>query len=410
MARVAARLPEGVRLSDRMSLGVVAGRFPLEQVHRILAQTGRASQRIRQIPAHWMVYYVIALGLYLQVPYGEVLRCLIEGLRALGWDLGRMRRTGSPAITAARNRLGVEPLRELYRHSVQPLAQPATVGAWYAGRRIVCLDGTTLDCADTPENEAGLGRPSASSGRSAYPQVRLVTLAEAGTHVMFALQLGRYEQSEHALARELLPALRPDMLCLADRLFYSFGHWEQAQAQGAALLWRVSKSIALPVHEELADGSYLSRLFPGSAGGCSRRTHPGVAVRVIEYTLAGAAQSQGRYRLITTLLDPGQAPAKELAALYAQRWQVETTFDELKTHLRGARVVLRSRTPELVHQEIYGLFLAHFVVRSLMHEAALGAGRSPQTLSFTHAVRVLRRRLPAAVALSPCGQESVARL
>jgi hypothetical protein len=358
-----------------------------------------------------MVYYVIALGLYLQVPYGEVLRCLIEGLRTLGWDLGRMRGTCSSAVTAARKRLGVEPLRELYGQSVRPLAQPGTAGAWYRGRRIVCLDGTTLECADTPENEAGLGRPPASSGRSAYPQVRLVTLAEAGTHVMFALQLGRYEQSEHLLARGLLPALGPDMLCLADRLFYGFEQWQQAQAQGAHLLWRGSKSIALPVHQELADGSYLSRLYPPvSAGKAVRCAHPGLPVRVIEYTLAGAAHTEARYRLITTLLDPEQAPARELAALYAQRWQIETTFDELKTHLRGARVVLRSRTPELVHQEIYGLFLAHFVVRSLMYEAALGAGRDPQTLSFAHAVRVLRRRLPAAVALPPCGLQSLASL
>lgn len=410
MGRAAAGLPAGVRLSDRMSLGVVAGRFPLSQVNQILAQTGRASERIRQIPAHWMVYYVIALGLYLQVPYIEVLRCLIEGLRTLGWDLGRMRTTGSSAITAARIRLGVEPLQELYRQSVRPLAQAQTAGAWYRDWRVVCLDGTTLDCADTPENEAGLGRPPASSGRSAYPQVRVVTLVEAGTHVMFALQLGRYDQSEHVLGRALLGQLQPGMLCLADRLFYGFASWEQAQAQGAQLLWRASKSVSLPVHQELADGSYLSRLFPVSAGGCSRRRHPGVAVRVIEYTLTGAAQSEERYRLITTLLDPEQAPARELAALYEQRWQVETTFDELKTHLRGARVVLRSRTPELVYQEIYGLFLAHFVVRSLMHEAALGAGRAPQSLSFTHAVRVLRRRLPAAVALPPCGHESLARL
>lgn len=410
MARVAEGLPEGVRLSDRMSVAVVAGRFPLSQVQQILAQTGRASQRIRQIPAHWMVYYVIALGLYMQTPYLEVLRCLIEGLRGLGWDLERTRRTSQPAISLARQRLGVEPLRELHRHSVRPLAAAGTAGSWYSGQRVVVLDGTTFDCADTPDNEAGLGRPSASEGRSAYPQVRVVALAEAGTHVMFGLQLGRYDQSEHTLGRELLSSLQPGMLCLADRLFYSFPSWEQARARGAHLLWRVSKSVSLPVHESLPDGSYLSRVFPANLDRRARRRHPGITVRVIEYTLAGAAQSEPCYRLITSWLDPEAAPALELAALYAQRWQIETTFDELKTHLRGARVVLRSRTPELVHQEIYGLVLAHYVVRSLMYEAACGAGKPPETLSFTHAVQVLRRRLPAAAALPPSGHFGLACL
>jgi hypothetical protein len=343
----------------------------------------------------------------MQVSYGEVLRCLLEGLSWLGLAVQRVRWTGSSGISQARSRLGVEPLRTLYCECVQPIATAATAGAWYRGYRLVSVDGTTLDVAETPENETGLGRPGASRGRSAYPQIRLLSLVESGTHVLFAAELGRYDASERELAARALCALQPTMLCLADRGFYSFALWQQATQRGAALLWRVKKSMQLPVEHVLADGSYLTRIYP--SGKARRRQREGIAVRVIEYTLEGAPQAEPIYRLITTLLDPALAPAQELAALYAERWEIELAFDEFKTHLRGARIVLRSRTPELVQQELYGLLLAHFAVRSLMHEAALRAQRDPDTLSFVHAVRVIRRKLPAALAIPPSGLPASSR-
>jgi hypothetical protein len=197
---------------------------------------------------------------------------------------------------------------------------------------------------------------------------------------------------ELTLAKEVIPALGAGMLCLADRNFLSFDLWEQAQQTGADLLWRAKQGRDLPEDERLADGSYLSRLYPGD----DRKRHSdGIKVRVIDYRLYGVADAEPMYRLVTTILDPAQASANELAALYHERWEIETVLAELKTHLRGSRIVLRSKTPDLVRQEIYGLLLAHFAIRGLMHEAALKADEDPDRLSFIHAVRVMRRKLAA---------------
>lgn len=404
MARTKAGLPPGTRVTDFISLGVVAHRFPLKRVQAVLERTGRASQRQRQLPAHVVVYYVIALALFMTVSYGEVLRCLVEGLSWLGWPVERVRRTGPSGISQARTRLGWEPLRELYRELVRPLATRRTRGAWYRHWRLVTLDGTTLDVADTPENEAAFGRPGASRGRSGFPQLRWVCLAETGTHVLFAAAEGAYRESERALAARVLGALRRGMLCLADRGFFSFAAWREASETGAALVWRVRRDLVLPCRKRLADGSYLSRIYPSRAA--RRQDRGGIDVRVIEYCLEGVEGEEPYYRLITTILDPQQGPADELAALYHERWEVETAFREFKTHLRGRGLVLRSRTPVLVRQEFYGLLLAHYAVRGLMHEAALHGDVDPDRLSFVHSVRVIRRKLAQWVSFSPSAAPS----
>ena len=401
MARAPAGLPAGVRLSDHISLGVIARTFPLEQVRRVLAETGRASERERDLPAHVMVYYAIALALYAGSGTREVLRCLLEGLR---WLRGAeaVRVAGKSGISQARTRLGAEPLRRLYKRLVGPLATPATMGAWHREWRLVSLDGSCLDVADTAENCAAFGRPEASRGESAFPQLRFVALVENGTHVLFGARLGAFADGETTLARDVVPALRPGMLCLADRQFFGHALWQGAAATGAELLWRVKRNLRLPREARLADGSYLSTIYPSEKD--RRHRIRGVPVRVVEYRLEGVAEAEPLYRLVTTILDPAEAPAAELAALYHERWEIEGALDELKTHLRGARVVLRSKTPELVKQEFWGLLLAHFAVRGLMHEAALRAEVDPDRLSFLHAVRVVRRKLPLFVALSPSGQ------
>jgi hypothetical protein len=241
------------------------------------------------------------------------------------------------------------------------------------------LDGSCLDVADTEENR---------------------------THVLFGARLGRYAEGETTLAHDVLTALRPGMLCLADRQFFGFPLWSAATATGADLLWRGKCNLRLPREVVLADGSYLTTIYPSDKD--RRHRTGGIRVRVIEYRLEGLAEAEPLYRLLTTLLDPARAPAAELAALYHERWherwEIEGALDELKTHLRGARVVLRSKTPELVRQEFWGLLLAHFAVRGLMHEAALRAGEDPDRLSFLHAVRVVRRKLPLFAALPPSGQ------
>src|SRR3954451_16223184 len=401
MARAPAGLPAGIRVSDHISLGVIAGTFPLEEVRRVLAETGRASERERDLPAHVMVYCAIALALYTASGTREVLRCLLEGLRWL-WGAEAVRVAGKGGISQARTRLGEAPLRRLYERLVGPGATPATKGAWYREWRLVSLDGSCLDVADTAENEAAFGRPGAGRGESAFPQVRFVALVENGTHVLFGARLGSFADGETTLAHDALTALRPGMLCLADRQFSGHALWREAVGTGADLLWRVKRALRLPREARLADGSCLTTIYPGEKD--RRHRTAGVRVRVVECRLEGAADAEPLCRLVATVLDPAATPAAELAALCHERWGIEGALAELKTQLRGARVVLRSRTPELVRQEFRGLLLAHFAVRGLMHEAALRADEDPDRLSFLHAVRVVRRKLPVFAALPPSGQ------
>jgi hypothetical protein len=409
MARAPAGLPAGLRLSDHISLGVIAKTFPLDRVRRALAETDRASERQRDLPAHVMVYYAIALALYMGAGTREVLRCLLEGLRWL-WGAEAVRVAGKSGISQARTRLGEAPLRRLYEQVVQPLATPATKGAWYRRWRLVSLDGSCLDVADTEENRAAFRRPEASRGASAFPPLRFVAPVENGAHVLFGARVGGFGEGETPLARDALSALRPGMLCLADRQFFGHALWQQAAATGADLLWRVKRNLRLPREAVLADGSYLTTVYPSEKD--RRHRANGVRVRVVEYRLEGIAGAEPLYRLVTSLLDPAAAPAAELAALYHERWEIEGALAELKTQLRGARVVLRSKAPELVRQEFWGLLLAHFAVRGLMHEAALRADEDPDRLSLLHAVRHavrgVRRKLPLFVALPPSGQARLA--
>jgi hypothetical protein len=401
MAGVPAGLPAGVRLSDHISLGVIARAIPPARVQQVLTETGKASERERELPAPVMVYYAIALALYMGSSTREVLRCLLEGLRWL-WGAEAVKVAGRSGISQARSRLGEAPLRRLYEEVVQPMATPATQGAWYRRWRLTSLDGSCLDVADTEENRAEFGAPGASRGESAFPQLRLVALVENGTHVLFGARLGRTAEGEATLARDVLGALRPGMLCLADRCFFGHALWQRAASTGADLLWRVKGNLRLPRETVLPDGSYLSTIYPGEAD--RRRRTGGLQVRVVDYRLEGIPDAEPLYRVLTSILDPQQAPAAELAMLYHERWEVEVALAELKTQLRGARAVLRSKTPELVRQEVWGLLLAHFAVRGLMHEAALQADEDPDRLSFSHAVRVVRRKIPHFAALSPSGQ------
>jgi hypothetical protein len=405
MARTVASLPAGSRITDYISLGVIAKTFPPETVRTVLAATGTTSRRQRDLPAHVVVYYVIALALYMHSSYREVLRCLLEGVQWLLGPGAPVTVAGKSGISKARTRLGWQPLQQLHDQIVHPIAVPATKGAWYRRWRLVSLDGSTLDVADEAANAQAFGRPAASRGQSAFPQLRFVALVENGTHVLFGARCGPYATGETTLAAAVLAGGRPGMLCLADRLFYGYALWTQAAATGADLLWRVKRNLQVPVEQRLPDGSYLSRIYPSATA--RRHGRQGVVVRVIEYTLEGVPGAEPRYRLLTTLLDPAAAPAADLAALYHERWEIETAFDELKTHLRGARIVLRSKTPDLVKQEFYGLLLAHFAVRGLMHEAALQAGEDPDRLSFLHAIRVIRRKLSRFAALSPGGPARV---
>src|SRR5271157_500985 len=390
MGRQCSCLPDGTRITDAISVGVLSKTYPVEKIKAVLAASQRSSIRQRLLPAHVTLYYVLAMNLWMGLSSREVLRCLLEGI---GWLLqgGRWAVASKGAISRARERLGWEPLRRLYEEWVKPIAQPQTRGAWYKEWRLVSLDGSTVAVADTPENDRIWGRAHCQRGAAGFPTLRFVGLVENGTHVLFASQLGSYHQGETTLAQEVVKALQPGMLCLADREFLNYKLWNLARSQGADLLWRAKKVPHLECVQRLDDGSYLSYLYPSTKDRSKRRN--GVLVRVIEYRLEGIADSEASYRLVTTILEPERAPAEELAAIYQERWEIETTLDELKTHLRGARMVLRSKTPDLVRQEFYGFLLTHFAVRGLMHEAAMLAGEDPDRLSFIHAVRVIRRKV-----------------
>ena len=381
-------------------LGSMSSAFPLADVERILEETNRSSRRKRKLPAYVMTYFVIALGLMSSRGTRDVLRQLLDRLRER--RSGRVELASEAAITKARQRLGVEPLRKLFETYVRPIATRAIKSAWYRQWRVVSVDGTTLCTLDTPENDERFGRPPASRGRSAWPQLRLVALLENGTRVMFAAALDAYRVAETTLVRRIVNRLEDGMLCLADRGIYSYSLWTTAAATGAELLWRVQKGIRLPEGQRLADGSYLSEIRPPGRG----RKRDSIVVRVISFTIKLKDHSE-RYRLITTILDPLQAPALELAHLYAARWTIETAFRELKVRQRDRSLVLRSQLPDLVEQDVYGLLLAYFGVRQIMYQAARQDGVEPAELSFPHALHVILRRLPEMVAFSPSGEEAL---
>jgi hypothetical protein len=390
------------RLSDHISLGVLTRVFPPELVDRVVADSGRTEVRHRLLPARVVVYYVLALALLARESYEEVMRNLVEGLSwASGWPRSWTVPTKA-ALFKARSRLGWEPLRALFEAVAVPLATPATRGAFYRGWRLMSIDGTCVDVADTPANAEGFGRPGTGRGEGAgaFPQVRLVGVAECGTHALVRVAVGPCRSSEQTLARQVLDSLDPGMLLIADRGFYSFRLWNQARASGAQLLWRTKSNHVLPVVERLDDGSYLSTLHEIVN---YRRRREGIPVRVVEYTVddPGRPTAEPRYRLLTTILDPAAAPAAELAAVYAQRWEFETALDELKTHQRGPRVVLRSKMPDGVTQEVWGHLCLHYAIRWLMHTVALEADADPDRLSFTRALRAARRTTASHPGFSP---------
>jgi hypothetical protein len=388
-------------LSDLVSVGVLTRVFPADLVDEVIAEAGRTQQRHRALPARVMAYFAIGMGLYGEGSYEDVLAQLTDGLAwASGWR-EQYRLPGKSAIFQARERLGSAPLEGLFARVAVPLGGPDAPGVWLAGRRMVAVDGTCLDVADTPANDTYFGRAGVNKGeKAAFPQARLVAMAECGTHAMFAATVGAYRDGEAALAESLLDALTTDMLLLADRGFFSYALWRKASATGADLLWRVrvdGPGAPAPAHvSDLGDGSWLAHL----RGAKDRVSEPMLA-RVIDYTLDDGRDNPTVYRLLTTMLDSDEAPAAELALAYAQRWEVESAFDELKTHQRGPRIVLRSKSPDLVLQEIWGHLCCHYAIRSVMAQAAQHAGHDPDRVSFTAALRIVRQSVAQQGAFPP---------
>lgn len=310
------------------------------------------------------------------------------------------------ALFQARKRLGSEPLQALFDKAVVPLASPRVAGGFYRSWRLMSIDGLCLDVADTGANVERFGRPASSRGEGrggAFPQVRVLGLAECGSHAIIDAAVGAYRQGEQTLAEHVLRSLLPGMLLLADRGFFSYPLWAKASGTGADLLWRIKSNAVLPVEKRYSDGSFASHIYPGTKA--RRNDTDGIEVRVVEYTLASAdtetAADERTYRLITTITDPAAAPAPELARLYTQRWEIETAFDELKTHQRGPGLVLRSKMPDGVIQEVYGYLCVHYAIRWLMHSAATDYGHDPDRLSFIRSLRAARRTTASHAGFSP---------
>ncbi len=407
---------ENDRLTDRISIGVLAGIVPRDLVDEVLAETKRTERRSRLLPARVMVYFTMAMCLFFDDDYEEVMRKLVGSLRWLGnWkDDWKVPTTG--AISQARVRLGAAPLKLLFERVAVPLARRGTRGAWLRSRRLMAIDGFFLDVADTPDNAARFGRFTNGHKTSAFPQAHVVALAECGTHAIVAAAIGACSDSERALARPLVDACEPGMLLTADRYFYSFDLWAQILNTGADLLWRVTSQPTLPVLQPLPDHSYLSLLINPKIGGKRRqkliedvragREIPegsAVPVRVVEYTVPNrpGSGSEELICLITSILDHTDTPALDLAAAYHDRWEIENTFDEIKTHQRGEGRVLRSKLPALAEQEIWALLLSHYAIRSIMVDAADEVDLDPDRISFTRALRVIRRQVTDQADFSP---------
>jgi hypothetical protein len=400
-------------LGDRPLLEALEAALPDAAVEEVIERTGARERRRRVLPTHLVVTLVVAMGLWAAESLRHVLATVVDGWAeirdrraaalappAAGAAQARWRVPSTAALVRARRRVGVRLFRELFHAVAGPLAAPATPGAFLGGLRLMAIDGSTLDVADTPANARAFGRPTTHRGRGAFPQLRLVALIETGTHALCDVVLRPFHGGEAPAARHLLRTLGPGMLLLWDRGFYGYEFIRRTLAQGGAFLGRTKGNVVLPPQDVLPDGSYLSTVYPSPTA--RRRREDGIAVRVVEYALdTPAGPGRERYRLVTSLLDPSAFPAADLAATYHERWEVETALAEVKVHQWAHPRPLRSKRPREVVQEVYGLLLAHLAIRTLMYQAARRDGVDPDRLSFTGALRVLRRAIPRAQRTAP---------
>jgi Insertion element 4 transposase N-terminal/Transposase DDE domain len=405
-----------VRLTDRISLGVLADVLPRDVIEDVLNDIGRREKRSRLLPAHVMVRFCLGMCLFFDDDYEEVMRRLVGSLKSMGSWRGDWHGPSTAAVSQARQRLGSEPLRVLFERTAVPVAGRGVTGAWLGSRRLMAVDGFSLDVPDTASNVAEFGRRGTGPKESAFPQVLVVALGECGSQAIVGAVMDGCRGSEQALARELLPSVESDMLVIADRNFYSFALWNEFRETGADLLFRVASTVELPVLTWLPDGSYLSMIInPTVRGGRRRRLidrarvgvdidpAEGCLIRVVEYEVPDR-EGNGTGEIVcvmTSILDPADATAEELAAAYHERWECEGLIDEVTTHQRGPAKILRSKSPDMVRQEIWAFLLAHYGVRCLMSRAADEADVDPDRLSFMRSLRVIRRQVTAQADFSP---------
>jgi hypothetical protein len=403
---------------DQVSLGVLVSAVPRDVIDPAVAACGVGAKRSDgKLPPHVVTYLTMALCLFADDDYEEVAAKVTGSLSWFGcWDASWTVPTAS-GITQARKRLGPEVMAEVFEGVAQAVATSDTRGAWLRRWRLVAIDGFEVDLPDTPANAAEFGYAGSGKHRSAFPKARVVALAECGTHAFLAAEVGAYAVGEKTLANRLYPRLRGEELLTADRGFYSWDAWDLATRSGAALLWRAPTQLTLPVTRVLGDGTYLAVLINPKVRGAGRRRqilaaaeagqpmHPEEAhlVRVVEYDVPDR-EGNGTGELIVLLAsitDPADAAAEELAGAYHQRWEEETANDQLKTHLRGPGRILRSRLPQLVHQEIWAWLTVHYALSVLIARAAEAADLDPDRISYTRVLRITRRTATGTAGFPP---------
>jgi hypothetical protein len=380
-------------------------------VDEVIDATGSREQRSRALPAHVVVYFVLALALF-HDGYEEVIRKLVNGLRfARVWSVAwSVPTTG--ALTRARQRLGSAPMKALFERVASPVATAGTPGAWLGRRRLMAIDGVMIDMPDTAENCERYPKPVGGTRRP-FPQLRAVGISECSTHAIICAALGSIHTGERELAGQLLGSVSEDMLIIADRGFFSYSMWSEFLQAGADLLFRAWSTMKLTPLEILPDGTWIAEICKKSVQGGKTRipldkigditlaTH--IKVRVIEYRIDGHRGADGKsetFRLMTTILDPHDVSAIELANAYHQRWEIETAFHELEVQLLNT-AGLRSKKPDMVEQEFWGLLVSHYAIRSFMNQAADSVDIDPDRISFTRTLNIIRRQVTDPAVFSP---------
>lgn len=378
-----------VHFTQEATLDALGQTITRARIETLLRSRNCVEQRTRKLTLVLAVLLCIAMNLFTEEAIDDVLAKLLQGPRFLRPD-DDLVPAGASAICQRRHLLGVAPMVALFREVCHPLATLATREAFLCGWRLMAIDGTTEDVADTPANANYFGRPHGGRGDGAFPQVRAVYLCECGTHAICDAGFWPLAVSERVGGLRMLRSVGAGMLVTWDRGFHSFDMCAQTRKRRAHFLARVPTQVHLKPLRRLSDGSYLAEIKPSEKW--RRRRGERLLVRVIEYTVNDPARPghRERHRVITSLLNPALYPALTLAGGYHERWEVEITIDEVDTHQRRPRQPLRSRTPVGVLQELYGLLVAHYAIRAVMHEAAVRAEIAPDRLSFVNAVRILR--------------------
>jgi hypothetical protein len=387
-----------------VSYGAISHICPKNTIDAILKKWGKASLRIRLFPATAVVYFVILMNLWREYPLEEVIKLLVEDINYYNMDTA-IKPPTKGAISTARKRLGADVLRELSYEVLKPIAPVTLNEAWYKGLRLMAVDGTCFTLPDDPKNAEFYGYPGLSRGEAAFPKAKVLALVETGTHATIMAKIAPYKVSEQALFCDIIDSgkLEKNMLLLADRGFYGYRLWLKAVSTGACMLWRTRLDLQFPVEEKLPDGSYLSTVYDSK----NRKACEPVGIRVIQYKLRdlnihSEDEDNRVYRLITNIFDYKNSPANELAALYHERWEIESLYKEFKVHL-GYNSIIRSQSPILVEQELWGIIIMHYILRKMALWASWNKRLDPDKISFKNSIYVLRRKLPHVAAFPPNG-------